>query len=288
MSVHHKFSPSSLSRLYSCPYSIKGFDLPSKDNEYSLEGTKLHDAIAVRSFEGLNDEQRYIVENCIAFEIELTKNSNGVFYEKGISIQDNGNELLSGTCDVVALYPDKVLVLDWKFGRGEVEEVENNLQLAAYALGLMQEFNKQTCEAYIYQPRIKHLPQSYTFTRPDLLLKTIKKIIAKCEVENPEINPGEKQCQYCRLKEHLQCPALKNELTTIDKTVNLPELSNEDLTKLYLRANVVDKYLNAIKEEFKHRIEIEGSCGGYIFKEYIVKSYTVEESIRKKITKIKE
>jgi hypothetical protein len=120
------------------------------------------------------------------------------------------------------------------------------------------------------------------------LLKTIKSIIINCESEDPVINPGEKQCQYCKLKQHLKCPALKNELATIDKTINLPELSNEDLTKLYLRANIVDKYLNAIKEEFKNRIEEVGNCGGYIMKEYEVKEYLVKAGKRKKIVKEKK
>jgi len=294
---HHKYSPSSLERSYLCPFSVKGHDLPDVDNEFSLEGTLLHRAVETKNLEGLNDEQIELVNKCINFLHPLTRGAWDVSFESKVEIYSNPDReiddkaeiISSGSIDCIILDAEENLnIVDFKFGRIEVESPENNLQLAAYALATMQAWDVKKCNAYIFQPRISDKPKMFTFTDPEGLLETIKSIITNCDVKDPVINPGEKQCQYCKLKQHLKCPALKNELATIDKTINLPELSNEDLTKLYLRANIVDKYLNAIKEEFKNRIEKIGNCGGYIMKEYEVKEYLVKAGIRKKIVKEKK
>jgi len=292
---HHKYSPSSLERSFLCPFSVKGHDLPDVDNEFSSEGTLLHKAVETRNLEGLNEEQVELVNRCIEFIDTLTPGALIVAHEEKVEIYSNPDReddeeaiiISSGSIDCVIFAEDKLSVIDFKFGRTKVEDPENNFQLAAYALGAMQAWDVKSCDTYVFQPRISDKPKMFTFTDPDGLLETIKSIITNCEVKDPVINPGEKQCQYCKLKQHLKCPALKNELATIDKTINLPELSNEDLTKLYLRAIIVDKYLNAIKSEFKNRIEEVGNCGGYIIKEYEVKEYIVKSGTRKKIIKEK-
>jgi hypothetical protein len=179
----------------------------------------------------------------------------------------NYGVLYAGTPDIVFFDGKKAIIIDWKFGYNEVTEPKNNLQLAAYAAAAMQHYNIKTCDTLIFQPRISNKPKKYTYSNPEAIIKFIASIIAKCEGSNLQCNPGEKQCQYCKLKENLACPALKQELSTIDKTVDLPALSDTDLISLYERSKVVNKFTKAIDDEVKSRIQQKGYCGNKIFKE---------------------
>lgn len=263
---HHKYSPSSLERRSLCPYSVHEVEYPDKENTSALEGTLLHEATYnpyIRK--SLNLEQRNLIAKCLKFKRSF--HSQISFVETHVSAIYDNKTLYSGTPDVVILDKDKAIVIDWKFGYLEVDEPKNNLQLAAYSAAVMQYCNKEMCDTYIYQPRISNTAKKYTFTNSESIIKYIRKIIDRCEEPNPACIPGEKQCRFCKLKDNMACPALKNELQTIDKTINLPELNDTDLVSLYERGKVVDKFIKAINDEIKLRIEEKGYCGDRIYKE---------------------
>lgn len=69
-----------------------------------------------------------------------------------------------GTCDAVIVAPmNRIIVIDYKHGKGHAVEVENNHQLLYYALGAYYEMPEQDrvelayIETVIVQPRARHL-----------------------------------------------------------------------------------------------------------------------------------
>lgn len=270
MNNHHPYSPSSLERRWLCPYSVHEVEYPDKETPFALEGTLLHEAIIfVGKYNTLNDEQKTHVDKCREFLISLEDNNviPSEKYELKISASYNNQELYNGTIDCLLHYGDRIAIIDWKFGYNEVSEPKNNLQLAAYAAAAMQTYGMDKCETLIFQPRISNKPKKYTYSNPEAIIKFIASIIDRCKGDNPQCNPGGKQCQYCKLKENLACPALKQELSTIDKIVDLPAISDTDLISLYERSKVVNKFTKAIDDEVKSRIQQKGYCGNKIFKE---------------------
>lgn len=202
-SKHAKHSPSSLGYKEACPsfYSRPG------SNPVAEEGTMLHAALEHDSFDGLNEEQRVLCEQCRDFrDAELSKlNAPIVFRELELSICGG---LTHGTADFVATSGKKAVLMDWKFGRGAVEPAATNAQGAAYSLGVFERFPQvDTLELHFVQPRL-NLISSHTYDRSDVpaLRLRIHTIITRANAHNKQATPGH-QCEYCR--KQATCAALR-------------------------------------------------------------------------------
>ncbi len=263
---HHDFSPSKLPMLMACPGAYKMQQgIADVQSPEAQEGSMLHECVATGKLDGLNSEQETAVTSCLDFLAKLAGEGAKVYREMPMTVKDaDGSVLTSGTCDIAIEYPDgRLAVIDWKFGRKAVADVNRNMQLASYAVGAMQELGHQSCECHVYQPRI-YAHSAYTFARPDAILANIRNIISKCQCENLLLCPGE-HCAYCKAKG--RCPAFMAKFKALAEPLADWQDSPEQIVALYEQSKVVEKFCREVKAALEAYISAHGKCGGYIYRE---------------------
>lgn len=285
MKHHPNYSPSSLDRRRLCPASMKmeaeaiAQGCLSEDSEYAEEGIFLHKCAQNLTYEIDNrkcdDEQKELVSGCIEFTTMYAQSKEGAELSYEVPVEITGSdfsELTFGTIDVLIIWPDKTAVIvDYKFGRGEVPEAKDNLQLKAYALGVMQKFGVDYVEAHILQPRLK-FHSSHTFRDAGNLLLEIEEIKKICESDSPEFCPGIQQCKYCAAQ--LCCPESIKEVERIADTKavmkieHITDITDEKtISELYSKAQLAKKIISAIEFHAKDfAVKNGGKVGNYVIK----------------------
>ena len=264
---HHEFSPSRLEQFRLCPgsyYMQQG--LPEEDNEWSKEGRLLHNAVATRCLDGLNDEQTTAVQKCIDYLNSVIEPGDTVLYEEKVTIIDeDGTILTEGIADVIVVNPErgKAVVIDWKFGYNPVKNVNENIQVATYAVGVMQRFGVTDCDAVVFQPRI-NLRSQYLFTNAKAIIANIRTIIKRAQNRVLVLRAGEAACRYCRAR--LNCPALRlnfHRLCACKPDYDLSDIST--LVSLYQASKEAKSFIAEVEAAVKREIEAKGRCGNYVF-----------------------
>ena len=236
--THAKLSPSGASRWANCP-GAPAAEAPYPDDasEYAAEGTVAHD-IAAQCLTSDRQPQDFVgrVIEADGFDIEVTRDmahfvetyidqvrtanrsAAATLVEVRVPIGHiTGEDGATGTSDFVGIELDgcnaTVRVHDLKYGQGVRVEAENNLQLAMYALGVVEhlDYLLEGCsvdlELCIHQVRLDHLPTWYVsldeLREYESMLRTAA---AACTEDAPRI-PGETQCRFC--KHRRACPELR-------------------------------------------------------------------------------
>lgn len=268
---HHDFSPSRLEQYRVCPgsYKMQKGIVPA-ESEYAKEGTMLHNAVATRNLDGLDDEQRGAVQQCFDFLASFDlQEGDEMFFEQKVSIHSAGGiELTFGTADVIIKRKEEarpLTVIDWKFGWNPVKNVSENIQLATYAVGAMEKFGTPTfaCDCWVFQPRI-HNKSHYLFTNPEAIVSNIQTIIKRANGEKLILNATEESCRYCCAR--LNCPAFRLEFQRLAAVKNDCDLSDiPTLVSLFDASKEVKSFINEIEAEVRKVIEAKGQCGKYGF-----------------------
>ncbi|WP_347460971.1 DUF2800 domain-containing protein [Acinetobacter sp. ANC 7454] len=225
------------------------------------------------------------------FSVDLEMAEYVQKYIDAVRSQAEGNELLIehrvdfsqyidsenafGTSDAIILAPKEIQIHDLKYGRTKVN-AEDNEQMMLYALGALNDFGMfddfQQARLVIHQPRLGHVsewvvPVAYLLEFADRTKNTVKLIKAVDEGtalfdENQLLNPGEKQCHWCKAK--ATCPALTkavietvagefDDLTACDLEAGIkqgieavPEHENQLLGKLYAALPLIEQWSKAV------------------------------------------
>lgn len=279
---HHVFSPSTLERREACPASYKLEEgLPSFDTENAKEGTLKHAAIAElitayvdgKPLPDIDDvDVKSAFDKFLEILREIPDNDLQIFTERKLSYKFCGLEVYNGTADVVIVTPEKVIVIDWKFGHREVTEAANNPQGAAYTLAAMQEFDRKVADVHFYNPVI-HQHSNYTFEGMEGIRDYVMGVIAECKRDSAPAVAGEKQCRYCKAAYYGTCPAYAEFAAKVmvisqklDALPTLSEVPDSFLCDLAGKFKVVAKFADRVTEEIKARCVEKGACGKYILK----------------------
>lgn len=279
---HHVFSPSTLERREACPASYKLEEgLPSFDTENAKEGTLKHAAIAElitayvdgKPLPDIDDvDVKSAFDKFLEILREIPDNDLQIFTERKLSYKFCGLEVYNGTADVVIVTPEKVIVIDWKFGHREVTEAANNPQGAAYALAAMQEFDRKVADVHFYNPVI-HQHSNYTFEGMEGIRDYVMGVIAECKRDSAPAVAGEKQCRYCKAAYYGTCPAYAEFAAKVmvisqklDALPTLSEVPDSFLCDLAGKFKVVAKFADRVTDEIKARCAEKGACGKYILK----------------------
>ena len=166
-------------------------------------------------------------------------------------VKDDG-----GSVDFAIVTPDKLIVIDLKFGRGVRVSAEENSQLRIYGLGLYHALltdirwgGIKEIETVIVQPRISSIPSTQTNKVEDLtewLDKTVRPAAAMALQGKGELNPG-KHCKWCKVK--ARCPAQRDlafELAADDFMDDPALLSDKELLEVRKKAPVIMDYLSSV------------------------------------------
>lgn len=110
-----------------------------------------------------------------------------------------------GTADHAACSPGLLVISDLKMGKGVRVFAKYNTQALLYAYGFFREwdwlYDFQVIEIRICQPRLDHF-DTWTITREELLAfaATVPARAEAAWVIGAPRTPGEKQCQWCKVK----------------------------------------------------------------------------------------
>lgn len=273
-SKHHPYSPSRLETLEKCPGAFTASaPFGDEENEASKEGQFLHSIMAEEIKEyNLTSEQAEQVQKCKEMIQEQLEQLGWdgkckEYKEIKVSIINNDGELLTeGTADYIAIYKNKALIIDWKFGYVPVSGIRN-IQLMTYATGIFDKYpHINNIKACIFQPRLNSFTYD-NFNRTEhynLMLEKIDTIIKRTKTKQFTFKTGS-HCKYCKAYGKTTCPASCHEIDKVKNTnlENISELPDELLTKLYEQSKMVSSNIKKIDNEFKKRVTEKGSMCGY-------------------------
>lgn len=203
-----------------------------------------------------------------------------VFFSRLTPIPKQG-----GTADFFACQRHKLLIRDYKHGKGVQVYAENNSQAMLYALGVFYKwdwlFDFQEIDIGIHQPRLDHF--DYWTTDRETLLRFAQKVKKAAKAAwrlNAPLTPSEKGCRFCKVKAN--CPAflkMADDITdqvfsglykiTSDEVakpleelrlglfgpkLELPELLNtDDMARLIPFRGIFENWFSAMETELEQR-----------------------------------
>lgn len=250
MGAHARNSPSALHRTLNCPPSlVLGEQFQDEESSYAAEGSAGH-ALAEHLIKKhlkqrtkrpvsdyYSDDLMEAVEDYVAFVIEKIEDAkreckSPLFsVEQRVDISEYSPDCF-GTADMVIVTDKVAHVIDLKLGRGVEVSAEENPQLMAYGLGVLEMaemlYDIETVRLTIFQPRINNF-STWDIT-PDAL-KTWGEEILKPRSAMALAGAGEFQagswCRFCKARN--QCRARAEEFLRLARMeFRQPALLSDD------------------------------------------------------------
>ena len=269
-----------------------------ESNGDAATGNRIHSALAMEPVSNLTTDETYIIDRCREQELGLVKQvfadsteEPQVFREKRLwSIQNHGlgyedKRLWSGKPDVVYVEGESALIIDYKSGRGTVENAAENLQLRCLVALLHESFGFTLREitVAIIQPLVGP-PSVVSYELGDLMDAVRESRLLMAAIMQPDQprTPSESACRYCKGKPY--CNEAR-ELAVTGPLTNAPEgitpdaiastLTSSHLAQFLNRAAQAEAVIESCKSEARRRLS-EGE---------IVEGWTLKEgSVRESIT----
>ena len=245
-SSHTVASPSALHRLMRCPGSaVLCKSVPEQSSKYAEEGTLFHSVMEYILKSKLGEQvtnkwvRMYIdTYSTIALEKEAVDemvdcvqgatqwfnlnfvNATQIIAETRLPMYYSDRDY--GTADVIVLFDDRLVIVDWKYGKGVDVSPNNNPQLISYAVSALKYLSSQhidirnfkEIETIIYQPRIYtgETVKSYKYTMQELVQqsKIIKEAVDKVyslysksvnsKIVKENLSASDEACKFCPAK----------------------------------------------------------------------------------------
>lgn len=172
----------------------------------------------------------------------------------------------SGQPDEVAIYRDRALIVDYKFGRSPVEPAASNAQLYALTYLLFTtEPHLQEIYASILQPWVTRSPQVVKFSRQsDLasLTSYVDDTLEAINTEHPSCHPGTTQCKYCPAVSSCHALSLRVQSLPAVPTENWSLFRPDQKRAAYDAAKLARKYADEIDRLVKADLAAEHDIPG--------------------------
>lgn len=176
-----------------------------------------------------------------------------------------------GTADAIVINGSTLHIVDLKYGTGVKVSAHENKQLMIYGWAALSALRKhyeiKDVVMHIVQPRLYHIDQ-YASTPEALHAFADEVFIAaeRCINPNPEFNPTEKACQWCRAK--AKCPALyRHNLEVVgddfEVLPNPADLTDEQLDVVMRNKGLLEGWLKSIEAYIFSKIERGESFPGW-------------------------
>lgn len=170
-----------------------------------------------------------------------------------------------GTVDRVIIRGTHVDIVDFKFGFGEIDDADINIQGQAYLLGVMDRFPQLlTAKVHFLAPRRDEvLVHEYHRDGMEDIRLRVNLLVERAESADKELTPNTEACKYCKHK--LTCSALSAKMLPLAKKYSQglddfeltlwdsytpSEITNPKvLGQMMNVAQVVEKWAKAAKEQ---------------------------------------
>ncbi|MBO6507329.1 MAG: DUF2800 domain-containing protein, partial [Roseibium sp.] len=183
-----------------------------------------------------------------------------------------------GTADTVVIRDGVATVVDLKYGKGVRVNADDNPQAMLYGLGALNDFqfvhDIETFKLVIVQPRLDHISE-WEISRDDLVLwaEGIVGPAANLALsDEPEFQPGERQCQFCKAKATCRALAEFNFKTAIadfedfdeiGETVRPFHLTDEEVAVILPKLDILTNWAKAVEAYALSRLETGHDVPGY-------------------------
>lgn len=190
----------------------------------------------------------------------------------------------TGTSDAVVVHANegRLTVIDLKYGMGVKVMAKDNEQAMMYALGALERYEPiadftDVCMV-IHQPRLNSVSEHWI--RVDDLMAFAEKVrgaaggvyaaansyeFPAIPWENTFLNPGEKQCKFCKAKS--VCPALQ---AIVDETADeeataddFADLGDNALSIAMGRVELIEQWCKGVRAEVERRLTKGLEVTGY-------------------------
>jgi hypothetical protein len=290
-SVHATLSASGAYRWWTCLGSPRmEAEFPASTSIYAAEGTAAHELAHLCLING-QDAAEYVDRVVADHTIDAAAADNvqvyldvcrvyiadpdyECFFEKKFSLESLHPPVpMFGTSDFVALSRRlrRLVVIDYKHGRGVVVEVEDNPQLKYYALGAMLAFPRDRIdeiETIVVQPRAGGAAvRRCSYDSVDILGWSVA-LIERAELTmaaDAPLTPGD-HCGFCRASGG--CPAqaaaslavAQMEFADVLNGAKIvppdtSRLSNSDIGILLHQAEALDEFVKGLRATAQRLIE---------------------------------
>jgi len=268
-----KPSCSGMSRLSLCAgsWNLESTLPPQEANEYMQLGTDVHAVLAdQKPFEELSEEGQEIATRCLsAFSDMIRQLDLGERNDEVIEQRFWYDDLFSGAIDRVDFFGDYAVVTDYKTGRTAQSRASDNKQLMSYAVLVKKYYpNLKTIYVAIIQPLTGGTTIA-EYNEQDLIAaeKEILGIVRASLKHDAPRNPSPDACKWCRAKSI--CPDAYGNAqaaTTnlqVASSVSLSTLSDQEIASLDQKAQIVEDFIDEIRNELKKRLMSGSQIAGY-------------------------
>ena len=259
-----KMSGSAMASYHACAgkYQLEITCPPSESGAAAVMGNRIHQYMQDPMSIILTDEEQEIADRCQVEYEEIREAINlgepdSTTLERRLWYGDQW----SGQIDRIDHFGDETaLVVDWKTGRvGTGNSAAENLQLRSYAVLVKKNLpNLKRILVAIVQPMAAKFTIA-EYNEDDLIKanEQIQFIVRAALAPNAPRTPSPDACKYCRAKSI--CPEAGGVVGSLAKvsTDSVPSLTNEKISEYLEMADVVEVFIESIREEAKRRL-VEG------------------------------
>ena len=175
-----------------------------------------------------------------------------------------------GSADCIMIGGDKLLVVDYKHGKGVKVSAEHNPQMQLYALGAWKKYSLiypiRRVKMMIFQPRLSINPEVWEETVDELLAfgQEAREKAAEALNGTGQFNPGEEQCRFCRARQQCRARADYNIEMAFGDVGKLPPLLTDAEVGEYLaKGEDVAAWLKDLQEYALKTCLAGGDIPGY-------------------------
>lgn len=320
MSAHALLSASGSHRWMECTPSARIEEtLPDTTSDFAKEGTLAHEIAELyndRKFKKTIKSKKTLDKKLAPLKENELFDDEMLGYAEGFAtfIKETFNAVLStdkdayisfeerldyseyvpegfGTGDVVIVSDDKLIIIDYKYGKGVMVSAEDNSQMKLYALGAYQNFSYaydlKTVETIIYQPRLDNISSSLIATE-DLIAWADSSLREKAALAFDgagEFLPGD-HCKFCKYKAVCRARAEENLKLQKYEYQRSDALTHDEISDIIKMSERLASWAKDVKAyALQKALEGEKFAGWKVVQGRSNRKYTDEEAIVKALSK---